>query len=251
MAGIFNLAALSEGNISEYNFVTNKTLLNHNIKDIKKQFVHRKDLFYFLISIEQIFSHSIYIRNQIFRHCKNLSFKKDLDKFKETVYMLSYCDIKMNYKLNLHNNLKIYIKFFQELDNHKIEKKSEMYKNYEKLKKYIEKLKLSSSKNKFDDKTIMTVVNPILDGVFLKKIYQAINDLIVVYNEIRTKLLELEIVTEKSNSKRYESLNYNNKKNTILYYGFCTMIYNMNNLHKLIKNQGGLLDKLQQTNLFN
>lgn len=250
MAQIFNLQILNNKDYNKYDFLYNKRLHNHGIKDTKKQFATKKDLQLFLDSVLTIFGHAIYVKNQIFRHCKNPSYEKDFTNYINVILMLSFADTRFNQKTNLHKNLKLFINLHAKIkkESNGIQEKTRMYKDYEELVKYNKILnKRQSKNNKFSDKMIRDKINPVLTKSFLKKLHNVINDLVETYNNIRQVLLEL----EHKNDKIYDDLGTLHKTNSILYYGFVTIFYHINNLHQIISSDNdGLIKKLESTQLF-
>ena len=251
MASIFNLDILNDKDYNKFNIVVNKTLHNKGVRNVKKQFASKKDLELFLNSIQTIFGHSLYVKNQIFRYCKNPRYKAQFEQYQKTIMMLSFADIKFNKKYNLSKNLNDFHKLFNSIQSsekqNSKQKKSQIHEDYETLIKITESLKRS---NKFTNKIFQNTINPMLDKPFLSKLNIAIENIVKNYSKIREELIQSEHDNEYLRKSDYFSLmESSDKNNAVLYYGFVITYKSIMELYYIIKND--LIEKLIQTGLFN
>jgi len=247
MASIFNLDILKNAD-KKYNKYAFKydPVLNKNTpanKKRKKQrlFTSQKDVNDYFKMIIQFYNVSIYIRNHIFRYCRNKRFKKYINEYKKIIIMLLIADNKFGNKLNLKKNFYCFYKLFEDLKPP--ENKTEGVKSPDEMEETLVELKaldnkLKEFKNIGFSKKQRWFANYIRG--YTDKLYKSVTKLIEEYNRTSNFLLESDHLRQNKGVRDIlegldESMSTINLKHCILYYSFALTYQNILDYHSVVR----------------
>jgi len=247
MASIFNLDILKNANMKynksafKYDAVLNKNLPNDKKRKKKILFTSQQDVNDYFKMIIQFYNVSIYIRNHIFRYCRNKRFKKYINEYKKIITMLLIADNKFGNKLNFKKNFYGFYKLFEDLKTP--ENKPKGVKSSDEMDKTLSELtSLNSHLESINGETFSKKYTWIGDYIrgYTVKLYKSVTKLIEEYNRTSNFLLESDHLRQNKGVRDIlegldESMSTINLKHCILYYSFALTYQNILDYHSVVR----------------